>query len=311
MRYRLNADVPVGFYLSGGLDSSLIGAMIKAVAPDKTYPSFSISFPLDGDMDECRHQQCVARHLKLNHTSIPFDSTEIERRLVEAVWAAESPLKESYNTCSLALAEAVSKRGIKAVLSGEGADELFGGYIGYRLDQQRKVNAAVQDLEGQLEEDYRERLWGDADFFYEKNYYQFDEMKCGLYAAAARERFPSFSAVRNLTFDKSKIRGRHVLHKRSYIDLKLRLSDHLISDHCDRVAYHYSVEGRYPFLDIDLMEFIRTIPPRLKLNGSMEKYILKKMAGKYLPDQIVHREKFGFVAPGSSIFAEQGYRVDK
>jgi asparagine synthase (glutamine-hydrolysing) len=77
------------------------------------------------------------------------------------------------------------------------------------------------------------------------------------------------------------------------------LSDHLVSDHCDRVNYANSVEGRYPFLDIELLDFIKTIPPGIKLKGLVEKYILKMVAKKYVPDEIVNRQKFSFVAPGS------------
>ena len=74
----------------------------------------------------------------------------------------------------------------------------------------------------------------------------------------------------------------------------------MLSDHGDRVAYANSVEARYPFLDINLLEFAKTVPPHLKLNGLVEKYLIKKMAEKYLPGQIIKREKFGFVAPGST-----------
>jgi asparagine synthase (glutamine-hydrolysing) len=299
VRYRLNADVPVGFYLSGGLDSSLIGALMKSLTPDVCYPSFSIGFPSDNEMNEMTYQQMMCDHLGLNSTRIMFDSSEVEKKLKQAVWASESALKESYNTCSLALSESVNRSGIKVVLSGEGSDELFGGYVGYRFDKQRVSQDGIKDMEEQLEDDYRRKLWGDPDFFYEKNYYEFTGLKRDLYSAKAQERFKEFNSVEKLVFNKERIANRHVLHKRSYIDLKLRLSDHLISDHCDRVTYANSVEGRFPFLDIELVEFVKTIPPDIKLNGLVEKYILKKVAKKYIPEAIVNRQKFGFVAPGS------------
>jgi asparagine synthase (glutamine-hydrolysing) len=176
---------------------------------------------------------------------------------------------------------------------------LFGGYVGYRFDKQRGNTSTIKDIDDQLEDDYRNKLWGDPDFFYEKNYYEFTGIKRTLYSRIISERFKEFNAVEKLVFNKDRIRNRHVLHKRSYIDLKLRLSDHLISDHCDRVTYSNSVEGRYPFLDIELVEFVKTIPPDIKLKGLMEKYILKKLARKYIPDAIIDRQKFGFIAPGS------------
>lgn len=299
VQYRLNADVPVGFYLSGGLDSSLIGALMKAIDPGHHFPAFSIGFPADHDMNERIYQQLMVNHLQAESTEIMFDSKEVETSLKQAVLTAECALKESYNTCSLALSKAVNRKGIKVILSGEGADELFGGYVGYRFDKQRIPNTAIKDLETALEDECRSRLWGDPDFFYEKDYYEFSGVKSGLYSKKLREQFPSFDAVQHLVFNKARIKNRHILHKRSYVDLKLRLSDHLIADHCDRVTMAHSVEGRFPFLDIDLVEFIATIPPGLKLKGLVEKYILKKLARKYIPDTIIDRQKFGFVAPGS------------
>jgi asparagine synthase (glutamine-hydrolysing) len=299
VKYRINADVPIGFYLSGGLDSSLVGALMKTVAPENDYPCFSICFPSDNEMNERHYQQEMVRHLNATSREMLFDRTEVEKKLTQAVRTSECALKESYNTCSLALSEMVSHHGIKVVLSGEGADELFGGYVGYRFDKQRRPNAEIKDMEERMEDDYRTRLWGDPDFFYEKNYFDFNNIKKSLYSKGMNDRFGTFDSTVNLVFDKGRIRNRDILHKRSYIDLKLRLSDHLIADHCDRTTYANSVEGRFPFLDIALVEFVKTIPPDIKLKGLNEKYILKKLAAKYLPDSIINRQKFGFIAPGS------------
>lgn len=299
VKCRLNAEVPIGFYLSGGLDSSLIGALMKTVTPDVSYPSFSIGFPTDPEMSEHAHQCLMTTYLQFPNTKISFGSSEIEQRLKEAIWASESALKESYNTCSLALSESAKRQGIKVILSGEGSDELFGGYVGYRFDKQRNNHQGVKDMEEQMEDEYRRKLWGDADFFYEKNYYEFTDIKSSLYSEKAREMLRNADAVDNLVLNRERLAGRHVLHKRSYVDFKLRLCDHLIADHCDRVTYSNSIEGRYPFLDIDLVEFVKTIPPDIKLKGLTEKYILKKTAEKYLPAAIVNRQKFGFVAPGT------------
>jgi len=106
--------------------------------------------------------------------------------------------------------------------------------------------------------------------------------------------------------NKKRLRDRHFIHQRSYLDFKLRLSDHLLSEHGDRMALANSVEGRYPFLDINLIEFCREIPPDLKLNHFNEKYILKKTAEGLVPPEIINREKFGFRAPGSPYLLQQG-----
>lgn len=300
VEYRLNADVPVGFYLSGGLDSSLIGGLVKSVAPDKQRISFSIGFN-QGEIDERAHQQLMVKHLNSNHNEIVFDWEDIESRFQEMVYFAECPVKESYNTCSMALSESVGNNGIKVVLTGEGADELFAGYVGYRFDEQRAdMEDDSMDMEKLMEDDERDTLWGNPSFFYEKNQYEYQETKRALYSDQVNELFDDFNSVRDTLVDKSKLEDRHHLHIRSYLDFKLRMADHLISDHGDRMAYANSIEARYPFLDVNLVDFAKTIPPRLKLNGLIEKYILKQVAKSYIPHDIVKREKFGFVAPGSA-----------
>lgn len=299
--YRLNSDVPVGFYLSGGLDSSLIAGMMKKIDSSANYQSFSIGFPEVADMeyDERKYQRLVARNVNSQHNEIPFNWSDVDSKLREAILHAECPLKETYNTCSLALSKAVKDNGIKVILSGEGSDELLGGYVGYRFDVQRQKVNHDKDLNDILEEEMRKKLWGDSNFTYERNELDFVETKKALYSENLNKSYKEFDCLRHLEIDKKKLMNRHVFHKRSYLDLKLRLSDHLVSDHCDRVNYANSVEGRYPFLDIELLEFIKTIPPHIKLKGLVEKYILKMVAKKYVPSEIINRQKFSFVAPGS------------
>ena len=302
---RLGADVPVGFYLSGGLDSSLIGSMIHDLRPEDSWQSFSIGFDQD-DIDERAFQQLMSDHVGSTHHEILFDWPDISSRLKKAVYQAECALKESYNCCSLALSEMVSSRGIKVILTGEGADEIFGGYVGYRFDAIRKAQEEESfDPQVFLEREVRERLWGDADFFYERNFLEFGEIKSALYAPDIAASLDAFRSESQPLIDVSKVRGRHPLHKRSYIDLKLRLSDHLLADHGDRVALANAVEARYPFLDVGLLEYAKDIPVELLLRGDMEKYILRRVASRYLPEAIVQRKKFGFVAPGSPYLLKQ------
>lgn len=302
VEYRMAADVPVGFYLSGGVDSSLVGAAMKKINPNIGNTSFSIFYPskVDELHDESKYQRIMAAHLNSKHHEIKFNWTDVAARLKDAVFYSEGALKESYNTCSLALSEMVRKNNIKVVLSGEGSDEMFGGYVGYRFDVQRKKRNENPDLEELLEGQTRNKLWGDADFFYETHHNAFRETTKALYSDGVNDQYNHFNCLNNLGIDKSKLEGRHPFHKRSYLDFKLRLSDHLVSDHADRVNYANSVEGRYPFLDINLIEFTKTIAPDIKLKNLVEKYILKEMAKKYLPAEINKRQKFSWVAPSSS-----------
>jgi len=303
--YRLQSDVPVGFYLSGGLDSSLIGALINQVAPDTRRHSFSIGFT-DADISETKHQRLMAEFTRSIHNEIIFDWSEIVERLSRMIYHCECPVRESYNTCSLALSAAAQNAGVKVVLTGEGADELFAGYVGYRFDGFRDRESKSYDLETALEDELREKLWGDKDFFYEKDHLALREVKQTLYSAHVNALYREFDCLNHGLINKERLRGRHSLHQRSYLDFKLRLSDHLISDHGDRMALANSVEGRYPFLDIDLVEFSTRLPPDLKLHNYIEKYILKRVAEDLLPREIVNREKFGFHAPGSPYLLRQG-----
>ncbi len=302
VRYRLQADVPVGFYLSGGMDSSLIAAIIHQLHPEKRH-SFSIGFA-DKDIDERAYQQLMVSRVMSEHHEAVFDWQDIANRLKQAIYHAESPLKESYDTCSLTLSELVKHHHIKVVLTGEGSDELFAGYVGYRLEGQRP-DEDIFDAEIMIEREIREKLWGDPDFLYERNFYQFKEIKQAIYSDMLNEQSNKFDSIKPDLIDKNKLSNRHPLHKRSYLDFKLRLSDHLLSDHGDRVSYANSVEARYPFLDINLIEFAKTVPPNMLINGAIEKYIVKKLSERYLPPQIVRREKFAFVAPGSPYLIRQ------
>ena len=302
--YRLQADVPVGFYLSGGQDSSMIAALIHNLSPHVQRHSFSIAFN-DEEINERRFQRMMAKIADSIHHEIIFDWSEISERLSDMVYHCECPVKETYNPCSFALSEAARNAGIKVVLSGEGADELFAGYVGYRYDQFGNRKQRKHDLETALEDEIRSKLWGDKNLFYENDYYPLLEIKNAIYSEQVNQRFPEFDCVNFEIVNKERLQGRHFIHQRSYLDFKLRLADHLLSDHGDRMALANSVEGRYPFLDIELAEFAREIPPDLKLHNFTEKYILKKVAQDLVPQQIIKREKFGFRAPGSPFLLQQ------
>ena len=302
--YRLQADVPVGFYLSGGLDSSMVAAAIRQASPNIQRHSFSIGFT-EKEMCESKYQTLMSEHVDSRHHTIIFDWPEIADNLKAMIYHSECPVKETYNTCSMALSKAASSNGITVILTGEGADELFAGYVGYRFDQSGLRGSSNGDMAAILEEEIRERLWGDADLFYETDQYAFREIKSALYSSALNEVFDEFDCLNFELVNKDRLKDRHPIHQRSYLDFKLRLSDHLITDHGDRMSMVNSVEARYPFLDIDLVEFSKQIPPELKLNELTEKYILRKVAEGLVPPEIINREKYGFHAPGSPYLLRQ------
>lgn len=300
IKYRLQADVPTGSYLSGGLDSSLISAIAADLTGNAQRHSFSIAFD-DPRIDERSHQTIMVKHLNSIHHEVVVGPTQIAKHLFDMVNFSETPLRESYNACSLMLSEMARQHGIKVILTGEGADELFGGYVGYRFDVHRAGGLrADRNLDSIMEDQMRKHLWGDCDFFYEKDYHALSESKRAIYSMELNKEFKDFDCLSCSPVNLQQLQGRHHFHKRSYLDFKLRLADHLLADHGDRMAYANGVEARYPFLDTSVIDVARKIHPRIMVKDGQEKYVLKTLARKYLPDSIIDRQKFSFVAPSSS-----------
>ncbi|HYE54999.1 MAG TPA: asparagine synthase (glutamine-hydrolyzing) [Chitinophagaceae bacterium] len=294
---RLRADVPSGLYLSGGLDSSMIAMKVNQLVPNVRKEAFSIDF-IESQHSESTYQRLIAResNAKLNQKTFFYE--DISNRLLHSVYHSECPIKETYNTASLSLSEAVRSNGIKVILSGEGADEFFAGYVGYRFDKMRAMKM-VQNPCSPQEAALRHQLWGDEDFYYERNFLDFDEEKRRLYSDELNASFNEINCLHHPVINTERVRNRSVLNKRAYIDYKIRLVDHLVSDHGDRMALANSVEVRYPFLDKELVQYSTQLPNDLKLMDFTEKYILKKMAGRFVPRSVAQREKFHFIAPGS------------
>lgn len=302
VKYRLNAEVPVGFYISGGLDSSLIAAKIKQVNQEIIRHSFSVDFN-KVELSESKYQHLMREYVNSIHHEKLIGIKEIAKYLPSVIYHCECALKESYNTASFMLSEMARQENIKVVLTGEGADELFGGYIGYRFDklatQNQKTN--FSDMERAI----RQRLWGNDRMLYEKHYSEFTNVKKQLFSKQIQENYDEIDCTNHFVFHKDRLKGRSIFHQRSYIDFKLRMGDHLLSDHGDRMAYGNSVEARYPFLDKEFIECSIKIPEHLKLNGFNEKYILKEVAKGLVPNAILSRPKFAFAAPGSQDLLKQ------
>ncbi|UXE67977.1 MAG: asparagine synthase (glutamine-hydrolyzing) [Chryseotalea sp. WA131a] len=297
IRLRLRSDVPSGLYLSGGLDSSMITMKVHQLHPTVEKEVFSIDF-VDSTYSESIYQKLVARESNSHLNQKTFFFKDIIERLPLSIYHSECPIKETYNTASLSLSEDVRAKGIKVILSGEGADEFFAGYVGYRFDKMR-ANNLIKNTCSPQERALRDKLWGDPDFFYERNFLEFDVVKRGLYSDGVNASFDEINCLNHPIINNERTRNLDVLNRRAYVDYKIRLVDHLVSDHGDRMALANSVEVRYPFLDKNLVEFSTKVPSDLKLKDFTEKYILKKMAQRFVPKQIFEREKFHFIAPGS------------
>jgi asparagine synthase (glutamine-hydrolysing) len=301
VRRRLQGDVPIGVYLSGGLDSSIIAAKMRALSSGPIH-AFSIDFA-ERDLSEARHQRLMAERIAADHHEYLMDWGHISERLQRVIYHTECPLKETYDTAALALSEMVAGHGIKVVLGGQGADELFAGYIGYRFDQFRARRPPLPP--SPAEAALRRALWGDETFLYEKEHTTFRSELAPLYSRGLREIAAEFDCLQEPVIAHERIRGVDPVHRRSYVDMKLRLAEHLLTDHGDRMALASSVEARYPFLDVELVEFVRRLPVDLKIRDFEEKVALKRIAGPLVPREIVEREKFGFAAPGSPYLLRQ------
>lgn len=292
---RLIADVPIGFYVSGGLDSSVVACYIGKYMLNSYY-SFSAEIG-SGDLDESRFQKIICDCVKSSHYCTKVAEEEIWKNLSNVIYHAEGAVKESYDVAAYMLSELVSQSPAKAVLTGQGSDEFFCGYVGYMVDMFRNMQRNKMTKE---ECEINERLWGDPYFRFERNHSEIRKIHSKIYSEDVRGEMDKFSAIASSPINVKHVENLSSQKRRSYIDYKLRLSDHLLGEHGDRMFFSHSVEGRHPFLDAELLSFVTTIPDKYKLNGVDEKYILKKAGEGIVPDEILKRKKFPFQAPGMS-----------
>lgn len=297
---RLVADVPIGFYISGGLDSSVVACFIRSYLLNSCN-SFSAEIG-EGDLNESRFQRIVCEYVKSHHYHTRITEQEIWDNLEDVIYHTEAAVKESYDVAAYLLSALVQSSPARAVLTGQGSDELFCGYVGYMVDQFR-----VMQKDGMTKEEceVNERLWGDPYFRYERNHPELRAHQRGIYSEALRGEIDRFSAWNESPIRLDRVRGLSSQKRRSYIDCKLRLSDHLLGEHGDRMFFSHSVEGRHPFLDQEILSFVTRLPDKYKLNGANEKYILKKASEGIVPEEILKRKKFPFQAPGMSAMVKQ------
>lgn len=296
---RLVADVPIGFYISGGLDSSVVACYIGKYLLNSGY---SFSAEIAGELDESRFQQIVHDYVRSTHYKTVITEEELWDNLPKVIYHAESGVKESYDVAAYLLSGLVSTSPARAVLTGQGSDEFFCGYVGYMVDLFRGMQKDKMTPE---ERALNERLWGDPCFRFERNHPALRKIHQKVYSRDAWGQIDRFSALAESPVNVDRLRGLSTQRRRSYIDSKLRLADHLLGEHGDRMFFSHSVEGRHPFLDMELLDFVRTIPDKYKLNGTNEKYILKKAARGIVPDAILRRKKFPFQAPGMSAMVKR------
>lgn len=328
-RLRLRADVPVGAYLSGGLDSSTIAALVQRENPN--LQTFSITFD-DASFDESRFQERMARRLQVQHQTVHCASADIGRVFPEVVWHAETPLLRTAPAPMYLLSRQVRNAGFKVVLTGEGADEILAGYDIFKEDRVRRfwarnpastwrsllLRRLYADVRGLQRSDHRyleaffKNGLADVDqkgYSHRLRWRNTARLK-SFFSESTTAALADYDVDADLdtTLDDA-IRSWHPLNQAQYVESTIFLSQYLLSSQGDRVAMANSVEGRFPFLDYRLVEFCSRVPPRLKLRGLTEKYLLKRSVEGLVPEEIRSRLKKPYRAPIQAAFfsADSGY----
>ncbi len=330
-RLRMRADVPVGAYLSGGLDSSLITALAAPMAPSGLN-TFSVTFD-DAEHDESAFQMEVARALGTHHRAVPSGSADIAASFPDVINFTERPVLRTAPAPLYRLSSLVRDAGMKVVLTGEGADEIFAGYDIFREAQVRRFCARQPGskirphlfrklypyLPGlkQQSSDYLAAFFGassdiaDDPLFSHRPRFRSTASAKIFYSDDLRATLGTYDAAEELA---SRLPGNfrrwHPLHQAQYLEGRFLLPGYILSSQGDRVAMAHGIEGRFPFLDHRLVEFASRLRPEMKLKGLEEKHILRRVAKDLLPDVISKRPKQPYRAPDSRSFAgndEQAY----
>ena len=325
IRIRLRADVPVGAYLSGGLDSSLIAALVRKFTDNRLH-TFSIAFS-DAQYDESVYQTQMARFLGTEHQVAHVTHADIGRIFPEVIWHAETPVMRTAPAPMFLLSKLVRDSGFKVVLTGEGADEFLAGYDIFKEAKIRRFWA--RQPESTRRPLLLRRLYPDIAGLSESNSSLlrafFGEGLTRLdnpeYSHAVRwrnnqrtRRFFAEDVLKSspLPCGKLFITQMHPgfaewesLAKAQYFEIKIFLSQYLLSSQGDRMAMAHSVEGRFPFLDCRVVEFCNSLPGNLKLRGLVEKFLLRKLGERWLPKEIWGRRKRPYRAPIHRSFFSQ------
>jgi len=329
---RMRADVPVGAYLSGGLDSSITSSLAASASPHQLR-SFSITFD-DPRFDESGFQRSVAQGVGSLHAITSIGQNTIAESFPDVVWHAETPLLRTAPSPMYHLAKLTKSKGIKVVLTGEGADELFLGYDLFKEVSVRRFCLRRPESTGRQK--LFDRLYpylieqGRGGEFWRKFFLNagkpgdplFSHMPRFLLTSWIKEFYsPEFSASLTGTDVLDELRsslptrffGWSQLNQAAYLEMTLLLSPYLLSSQGDRMAMAHGVEGRYPFLDHRLFEFAAALPTGSRLRGLKEKEILRRWAKRILPGTINSRAKQPYRAPDApSFFASNapGYIAD-
>jgi asparagine synthase (glutamine-hydrolysing) len=317
---QLHADVPVGLYLSGGIDSSSVAAMV-AGHEDISRHVFSIGFPEPG-FDESRWTEGVAGYLGIKMHMLMYHQRDLARDLRRHLYHGETPLVSTEGVPLMALSKLASRE-VKVVLTGEGSDESLGGYEYFRWDAARSrlgdslaakafyaiVRMGVRFLMGNRNaiaptpEDaaYAQELFGfDPSIMAKFLYFRMVRELVYSDEMLARQRRLSDAEFIDLPLDR--MRRWDLLNRTLYLSSRILMTNHLLGSHGDRAVMANSVEGRHPFLDRSVQEFLGTVPPAIKTRVFSSKFLLRRAMEGRLPREVIRRRKKMFLAPFGTPF---------
>ncbi|MBN2656335.1 MAG: asparagine synthase (glutamine-hydrolyzing) [Spirochaetales bacterium] len=316
------SDVPVGAYLSGGIDSSVISAIVARYTTTQL-KTFSLRFQ-DSEFDEGFYQKEMSRRLDTEHHDIVVSSRDIGEIFPEVVFHAERPILRTAPAPLFLLSRLVRKSGIKVVVTGEGADEVLGGYDIFREAKVRRTIASSPDSPDNfrmIEQLYpwMERSPASAPAF-AKSFFS-RKLDPNDPFLSHRPRWETASGILKM-FNPDFLEGRtpdlavnglerrlpenflrwKPLERDQWLEYTTLLPGYILSAQGDRMLMGNSVEGRFPFLDCDLVETANNLPDYLKLKDLTEKYILKEAYKDILPESILKRPKQPYRAPDAQSF---------
>ncbi len=315
-RLRLRADVPVGAYLSGGLDSTLIAALIRKVssAPVKT---FSIGFD-EAEFDESAYQDDAALFLRTDHEHVRCSARDIQEVFPEVVRHAEKPILRTAPAPMYLLSKLVRTTGLKVVLTGEGADEMFGGYDIFKEAKVRRFWAAqpesrLRPLLLRKLYPYLGNVQAQPDAYLRAFFHITDDgpffSHCPRWELTSRLRTfltPEYRAEAAKPALPARFDNWDAFSQAQYLETEYLLPGYILSSQGDRMAMAHSVEGRFPFLDRDVVAFASRLPTRMKMKVLNEKYLLKRAAAGLIPETVRTRSKQPYRAPEANCFFGAG-----
>ncbi len=320
-RLQLRADVPVGAYLSGGLDSSVTTALARGLSPLRLH-TFSVSFE-DREYDESQYQKEVARALGTEHHEVRCSYDDISAVFPKVLWHAEKPILRTAPAPLFILSKLVRDSGLKVVLTGEGADEIAGGYDIFKEAKIRQFWARFPDsrlrplllkrlypylpaIQGQSSA-YREAFFNgglsetsDVFFSHRPRWQTTSKVKGFLSSNVVNCGDGPEEKLRRTLPDG--FAGWPVLARAQYLEGAGLLPGYILSSQGDRMLMGNSVEGRYPFLDHRVVEYCSRLPLNYKLKALDEKHILKLAMKGSIPESVTKRTKQPYLAPDSRSF---------